>query len=293
LNTLKSIFISTYMMAVITIAAIATGLAWKTSDYLLWGGVLLTTVPFILVIGRLAITHRVARTSARFPVVNALGSTGVLMAAGGYFFRTGDMAGSVYAPIIALSAWVGFILYAYWYSSFGRQSSQQLQVGRTLPEFKLKDIRGNLISSVSLTDKPTVWMFYRGAWCPLCVAQINELVAQYQQLQGMGARVALVSPQPHGNTVKMAEKFGVDFDFLTDEGNRAGRALGIENPQGIPMGMQMLGYDSETVLPTVIITDAGGEILWAHETDNYRVRPDPDIYLAVLREKSVVVAGVS
>jgi hypothetical protein len=50
------------------------------------------------------------------------------------------------------------------------------------------------------------------------------------------------------------------------------------------MGMQVLGYDSETVLPTVIITAVGGRILWAHETDNYRVRPDPDVYLAVLRE---------
>ena len=33
--------------------------------------------------------------------------------------------------------------------------------------------------------------------------------------------------------------------------------------------MQLLGYDSDTVLPTVIITDQGGRILWAHETDNY------------------------
>ena len=39
------------------------------------------------------------------------------------------------------------------------------------------------------------------------------------------------------------------------------------------------------ILRTAIITDVGGRILWAHEPDNYRVRPDPDVYLAVLREK--------
>ncbi len=49
----------------------------------------------------------------------------------------------------------------------------------------------------------------------------------------------------------------------------------------------MMGYDSETVLPTVIITDTAGRILWAYETDNYRIRPEPDVYLAVLREKRV------
>lgn len=57
------------------------------------------------------------------------------------------------------------------------------------------------------------------------------------------------------------------------------------------MGMQMLGYDSDTVLPTVIITDKDGRIVWTHETDNYRVRPEPDTYLEVLRRHGVVVAA--
>ena len=52
------------------------------------------------------------------------------------------------------------------------------------------------------------------------------------------------------------------------------------------MGMQVLGYDSETVLPTVIITEAGGRILWADETDNYRVRPEPDVYLRIIKRRS-------
>ena len=51
----------------------------------------------------------------------------------------------------------------------------------------------------------------------------------------------------------------------------------------------MLGYDSETVLPTIIITNTNtkGHILWAHETDNYRIRPEPDTFLKVLREKQI------
>jgi hypothetical protein len=49
--------------------------------------------------------------------------------------------------------------------------------------------------------------------------------------------------------------------------------------------MQMLGYDSDSVLPTVIITAQGGDILWVHETDNYRVRPEPATYLDVLRKQ--------
>jgi hypothetical protein len=35
-------------------------------------------------------------------------------------------------------------------------------------------------------------------------------------------------------------------------------------------------------MPTVVVTDAGGRILFADQTDNYRVRPEPSTFLAVL-----------
>jgi peroxiredoxin len=120
------------------------------------------------------------------------------------------------------------------------------------------------------------------------MAQIKELVNRYQEISALGVRVALISPQPHANTEALADKFGVKFHFLTDIGNTAARLLGIEQAHGLPMGMQMMGYDSETVLPTVIITDKKGRVIWTHETDNYRVRPEPDVFLDVLRRHGVI-----
>ena len=285
MNIFKSIFVTMYMMSAMLITVFAAWLLWKTGDYMSWVGVLLVTAPFMMLLGWLMISTSIARTSERFPVLNGLGILGVALASWGYF-----QGGSANAPILALIGWGGFLIYAYWYSSFGREPSQQLKVGQKLPEFNTKNTQGDVVSSALLTDKPTIWMFYRGAWCPLCMAQIKELVEQYKELQAMGVRVALVAPQPHQNTIGLAKKFGVEFDFLTDEGNQAARILGIANPQGLPMGMQMLGYDSETVLPTVIITDTDGIILWAHETDNYRVRPEPDVFLTVLRENQLAAA---
>ncbi len=283
MNILKSMFISTYMMAAMVITMVAGWSILNTGDYLAWGGVLLVTAPFMMVISWIMMSKGIARTSAHFPVLTTLGTIGVVLASLGYF-----QGASINAPILSVAGWIGFIIYAYWYSSFNRRPSSKLKVGQVLPEFDLKDVTGRSVNSRSLVSEPTIWIFYRGNWCPLCMAQIKELVSQYKQLQVLGVRVALISPQPHKNTIDLAEKFDVPFEFLTDEGNRAGRALGIENPHGLPMGMQMMGYDSETVLPTVIITDADGQILWAHQTDNYRIRPEPDVYLAVLREKRVV-----
>ena len=276
---LKSLFVSVYMMAAMVIIVFAVKSLLAGGDVITWGGVILVYAPFVLVISWLMVFRSIARTSSRFPLLIVLGTLGVIASVWGY--RQG---GSFVAPVLAVAGLISFLVYDYWYSSFGRAHSSQLTVGQMLPTFELKNTAGERVSSASLTDKPTVWIFYRGNWCPLCMAQIKEVAAQYQQLEALGARVALISPQPHKFTVGLARKFDMSFDFLTDEDNRAAQTLGIANAYGVPMGMQVLGYDSETVLPTVIITAAGGRIQWADETDNYRVRPEPELFLAVLRE---------
>ncbi len=60
-------------------------------------------------------------------------------------------------------------------------------------------------------------------------------------------------------------------------------ALGAQfHENGTPAGM--IGYDGDTVLPTVVSTDAAGRIFCADQTDNYRVRPTPATVLAALSE---------
>ncbi len=283
MNILKSVFVSLYMTGAMVITVIAGRSLSQGGDYQSWGGVLLVTVPFIIVLSWIMVLKRTARTSAHFPVLITLATIGVALSSWRYF-----EGGSVGAPILAIVGWIGFIVYDYWYSSFGHRSSDSLKTGQNLPAFDLQDVAGEMVSSADLQDKPTVWIFYRGNWCPLCMAQIKELAEEYQQLQALGVRVALISPQPHKFTVSLARKFDVSFDFLTDENNRAAQTLGIAHDDGLPMGMQVLGYDSDTVLPTVIITATGGEVLWSHQTDNYRVRPEPAVYLQVLRENGTV-----
>ena len=281
---MKSIFVSVYMTAAVMVSVAAGQSLWASGDFVSWGGVLLVSAPFVLVIGWLMIFRNVARTSARLPALLLLATAGVLLASWGY-----AQGGSPEAPLMAIGAWLGLVLYAYWYSSFNRQPSPQLEVGSMLPGFEVLDIAGRTVNSRSFNDRPTIWIFHRGNWCPLCMAQIKEVASQYRDIQAMGVRVALVSPQPHKYTIDLAQRLDVPFEFMTDVCNRAAKTLGIDQPCGLPMGMQVLGYDSDTVLPTVVITEKGGRIVWAHETDNYRVRPDPDIYLDVLRDKGLIV----
>lgn len=288
MNLLKSMFISSYMMLATAIAGYAGWKLYEGGDPIGWGGAMLTSAPLMMVIGWMMMFKNVARTSAHFPVLNMLAVVGAGVS-GWAWLAHGATPIAFGLAIIGLA---GFVSYAYWFSSFGgRRPSAKLKVGSTLPVFTVKSASGAGVTSAQLTDRPAILMFYRGNWCPLCMAQIKELVGRYRDIEALGVRVALISPQPHANTVGLAKKFGVKFDFLTDEGNAAARTLGIDQSHGLPMGMQMIGYDSETVLPTVVITDENGKVIWTHETDNYRIRPEPDVFLEVLRRRVAVPAA--
>lgn len=289
MNLLKSFFISNYMMAIMGIAAYAGWMLYQGENEMAWSGVLLTVAPILMVISYVMMFKNVARTSAHFPLINLLGAIGVVLSMCVWYAHET----SILAPAIASVSWFGFLLYAYWFSTYGdRQPSMKLVVGTKLPHFTVRNVEGNLVNSAQLTDKPAILIFYRGNWCPFCSAQIKELISCYKQLDALGVRVVFIAPQPHENTIGISKTYDAKFDFLTDEDNAAARALGIEHKDGLPMGMQVLGYESDTVMPTVIITGKDGKIVWTHETDNYRVRPEPDTFLEVLRQHGVVAASV-
>ncbi|PCJ22323.1 MAG: hypothetical protein COB04_00365 [Gammaproteobacteria bacterium] len=185
-----------------------------------------------------------------------------------------------YALVVGLA---GFLVYVYWYSRFDRSNNQVIEIGRSLPAFSLMDYEGNEYHDKDFKGKTTLFMFYRGNWCPLCVAQVKELVAEYKELIALGVDVVLVSPQSQRNTRQLAKKFDVAFKFMVDEDNKVAEILDILNTSGTPAGLGLLGYESDTVLPTVFIIDQQGKIVYADLTDNYRVRPETEDFLKVLR----------
>ena len=92
----------------------------------------------------------------------------------------------------------------------------------------------------------------------------------------------LVSPQPHKFTKALARKFDIGFHFLVDAKGKVARQLHIFQQHGLPFGFQLLGYESDSVLPTVIITDEEGIILFTDQTESYRIRPEPGTFLKIL-----------
>ncbi len=248
-----------------------------------WLGAAIAAVP-LPVIATYLMFGGVERTSENFPFMLLIAAAGVMVALWEQFIE----GTSGWSPTsVALAAGALLLMYVFWYSRFGRIAVAALSVGSKLPEFELQDTDGNTFRSADWVGAPAVIMFYRGNWCPLCMAQIKEIAARYQDMEAMGIRVALVSPQPEEHSRRLAAQYDVPFEVLIDTGNRVAESLGIAIRNGVPIGLPG-GYEPDTVLPTLVVTNEKGTIVFSDQTDNYRVRPEPDVFLAILRRSGVL-----
>ncbi|MCF6360201.1 MAG: peroxiredoxin family protein [Cyclobacteriaceae bacterium] len=276
MNRLKSIFISTAISI------------WAFFTYLLImaiiGGSSILTIIGLLLISALPLgffsvllsAKPVARTSKSLTLITSSIVLGAAITLFGVY--QGGNFSHLYVAISSLLLWFIYIL---WYSVLPK-SKTDMKLGGHMPTLTFTDIDNNEISNNVYKGKKLLYMFYRGNWCPLCMAQIKEISAQYNELEKRGVEVLLISPQPVSHSAGLAKKMGVNFRFLTDKENKMAQSLNIDQPNGTPLGMEIFGYTSETVLPTVIITDEAGEIIYLDQTDNYRIRPEPSTFLKVL-----------
>lgn len=271
---LKSVFISAYVSTLAVTLAWAGWALWRhPAGGAYWGVVLASGAPMAFFM-RLFLAPP-ARTSPSLGWLPVAGGAGVAVAA---------WADGIGTPLL-MAVLTGLLLtpaYIHWYSRFSQRETAALAPGQLMPALTLESLDGRQISTQALTQKTALWLFYRGNWCPLCMAQIKEVAAQYRQLRARGVEVYLISPQSQDHTRDLAARFQAPMQFLRDRDNRAASRLGILAPDGLPLGLQVLGYDNDVPMPTVFITAPGGRIVYSDLTDNYRVRPDPAEFLLAL-----------
>lgn len=272
MSSFKSVFISSFMMVLVATLSISTWKMGHDGD-MTWAATFAAALAPGLFFARIFVLPT-ARTSAN---LLWMPSAGVLVVVWAMF--SGNL---VAITLAALAGVVGPLTYIFWYSRLGSRDEAAIKTGGRLPAFSLEQLDGSSVSSDTLAQNHALWLFYRGNWCPFCMAQVKELAARYRELADKGVSIYLISPQPQDHSRDLATHFQVPMQFLTDPDNTAARRLGILAKNGLPAGLQVLGYDSDVPLPTVFITRAGGEIIYSDLTENYRIRPEPDAFLGAL-----------
>jgi peroxiredoxin len=251
----------------------------------IWIAVFFTTFPLPFFLMALTQAFKIARTSERLPLFQIMSFASVAFLAYTFYMRPGP---STVAEFAALGLTIFGALSIQWYirifTPYGRKKSASIVRGQALPELPLTRLDGTQTSSASFAGSKTLIVFFRANWCPFCMNQLKEVLAQADRLKKAGVQVKYISNQGIDNSQKLAKQLDLPahFEILQDDDLRAAKTLGIEDIGGSPAGMP--GYPADTVMATVIALDTEGKVLFGDETDNYRVRPHPDTFLHVFEK---------
>lgn len=278
MDRLKSIFVSGYVTYIIIVAIYAIYQLVLGIDTIAWVVNLIVSGTGLIYFAKIFLTQT-PRTSQHMTGLTAAVTLGFIAVIYAYF-DTGNST----ALILGIIGFIGWMLYTYWATDFGKRNSSAIEIGNKMPDVELKNPDGEAVSLSQYFNAPAIILFYRGNWCPFCMAQIKELSGEYRKIKERGASLIFISPQSPKHTKNLAKKFDIPATFLIDEDLKAAKKLDIFNAFGTPLGMEVLGYSTDNVFPTLIITDKKGIVRFADLTDNYRVRPEPGNYLRVLDE---------
>jgi peroxiredoxin len=167
--------------------------------------------------------------------------------------------------------------------------------GTVMPDGDLLDAHGVATSLTRLrAGRPTVVVFYRGAWCPYCNIALRTYQAQLvPALAERGFELIAISPQKPDGSLTTAQSNELTYSVASDPGNQIATALGIltePSPDSIAAQVK-LGLDLTEVnadggrtlpMPTVVVIDAAGIIRWIDVHPNYTGRSEVSDILAAV-----------
>ncbi|GAB2176035.1 peroxiredoxin-like family protein [Dongia sp. agr-C8] len=162
------------------------------------------------------------------------------------------------------------------------------------PVFALEDANGMRVSIGDLLMKGAVVLsFYRGAWCPYCNIELQELELHAARIRSAGATLVTVTPQSAANSRKVIEQHKLSYLMLSDPGNAVAEQYGLRYrmPDYLVALYRQLGVDlpafngdpSWTLpMPARYVIDRQGEIRYAKADPDYTRRPEPLEVIPVL-----------
>jgi peroxiredoxin len=153
-------------------------------------------------------------------------------------------------------------------------------VGRPAPDFRGRDADGNEFRLAGRAGSRLVLKFFRGTWCPYCVADLrgwNELGAE---LRALGLEVVAVSHDSVEELARFKRRHDYGITFVADPDLEIIRRYNLENRNFTPKR----GPFRDMAIPAAILVDADRTVLWMGQAADFRVRSHPAKVLASMRE---------
>lgn len=147
---------------------------------------------------------------------------------------------------------------------------ERVAVGAAAPDFTLARHGGGTVTLSDFRGKKNVALvFYRGSWCPYCIAQLKELrtLLDADLRKDTELLVISIDGEKETNQAKgriAADGMEPDFTFLSDPEHTVIARYGVLNPSGSRRGIPH---------PATYVIDRQGVVRWRDVQTDYKVRP--------------------
>jgi len=167
------------------------------------------------------------------------------------------------------------------------------QVGDQAIDAELTGWNGQQVRLSKLwAEGPVVLMWYRGGWCPYCNIQLRAMQRQLKAIEGVGAKLVVLTPELPEHAKQTAKANDIDFVALHDKDNQLARKYGLvfQLPESIvPLYRDQLklpNYNGnskmELPLSATYVISTEGQIGYAFLNADYKQRAEPaDVVEAV------------
>ena len=155
-----------------------------------------------------------------------------------------------------------------------------LRVGAPIESFTATDDAGHPFALASLRGRPFLLKFFRGHWCPYCVAELRRWQELRPELDARGIAIVTVCADRADEIRRGRAKHGLEAVMIPDP------ELAITDRYHLRSARNFAprpGVIIPLPIPTTILVDAGGVVRWIDQSSDYMRRSDPDHVLEAIR----------
>jgi peroxiredoxin len=110
----------------------------------------------------------------------------------------------------------------------GEMLENAIKPGDPMPPFLLPNTAGQLVDSATLLSRgPLIVTFYRGGWCPYCMATLEALERLRASFECLGASLVALSPDTGGRGAQIRRRHNLQFEILTDVDSTVAFQFGV------------------------------------------------------------------
>lgn len=173
--------------------------------------------------------------------------------------------------------------------------AQGLNIGDQVPDFKLPDATGKVVSiTEELAKGPVILSFYRGGWCPYCNLELKAYQSEVDSIKDAGATLIAISPETPDASLSTIEKHDLEFIVLSDDSNKVAEQfdlvfkmpdylIEIYKSSGLDVAGRNGNDDWELPKPATFVIDQTGKIIFAEVDSDYTNRVEPSKVIDIVK----------